>query len=259
MVLQPYHFLPNGSLFPVYPLPLGLGSTISVKHYKVATDCVLLEDTGKTKWKTLGGCLIQICRRTVHNGSLYKPIYRHLRLLAAFRRYLAANGPDLLPVYQSLMQKIIQVADLLYFRLENEGDFHFIPEDVEELYREVSVVEEDLYGEIDVSNGTNGESSDSVVQQQRQTDTGESRGAGPSTQVPYAFRVWPSSMPLSKKNKNKKTVYRSTFILHRRHLEYYEFFKQESIRPQKNGFDDEKELFQFRTLNKDSMHRFRTY
>ena len=187
MVLQPYHFLPNGSLFPVYPLPLGLGSTISMKHFKVATDCVLLEDTGKTKWKTLGGCLIQICRRTVHNGSLYKPIPRHLRLLAAFRRYLAANGPDLPPVYQSLMQKTIQVADLLYFRLENEGDFHFIPEDVEELYREVSVVEEDLYGEIDVSNGTNGESSDSVVQQQRQTDTGESRGAGPSTQYSGAI------------------------------------------------------------------------
>lgn len=50
----------------------------------------------------------------------------YLVILAAeikFRRYLAVNGPPLPPVYDSLMRKTIEVAQLLYFRLVWDQNF----------------------------------------------------------------------------------------------------------------------------------------
>jgi len=63
----------------------------------------------------------------------------YLVILAAeikFRRYVAANGPPLLPVYNSLMQKTIEVAELLYFRPEMSqpalpSSLKYIPVDME--------------------------------------------------------------------------------------------------------------------------------
>jgi hypothetical protein len=58
-------------------------------------------------------CFIANRTLAVHTTNPY------LVILAAeikFRRYLAANGPPLPPIYDSLMRKTIHVAELLYFQ-----------------------------------------------------------------------------------------------------------------------------------------------
>ena len=96
----------------------------------------------------------------------------YLVILAAeikFRRYLAANGPRLPPVYNSLMRKTIKVADLLYFRPEyNPGSLEDMGN--EKCYEWIDISEDD---EMDPLTGTNNPRiNDSTV---RQTDIGGTR------------------------------------------------------------------------------------
>lgn len=104
----------------------------------------------------------------------------YLVILAAeikFRRYLAANGPHLPPVYDSLMRKTIQVADLLYFRPERRTTAFDAPIptvtmpviNTKERYAEVIHDVVDDSKEMGAWTGTNNGSGDSTV---RQTDTG---------------------------------------------------------------------------------------
>lgn len=69
-------------------------------------------------------CFIGHRTLAVHTSNPY------LVILAAeikFRRYLAANGPPLPPVYDSLMRKTIRVAELLYFRPVGLEDNFYTP------------------------------------------------------------------------------------------------------------------------------------
>jgi hypothetical protein len=110
-----------------------------------------------------------------------KTINPYLVILAAdikFRRYLAANGPQLPPVYNSLMRKTIQVADLLYFRPECDPGAFPIVMDSEEYYKEIDVPEDDD-DEMDARQTgiTNDWSNDSTV---GQTDTDGTRDMDPN-------------------------------------------------------------------------------
>jgi len=101
----------------------------------------------------------------------------YLVILAAeikFRRYLAANGPPLPPLYDSLMRKTIQVAELLYFvPADPESAFHDpIVVDMEAFYSTVEVVD----AEMGFRTGADEESGGSTARQQRRTAAGGGGG-----------------------------------------------------------------------------------
>ena len=94
----------------------------------------------------------------------------YLVILAAeikFRRYLAANGPQLPPVYNSLMHKTIHVAELLYFLpAERVSAFHDpVVVDMEAFHTPVDFVDAEMGFRADADN----ESGGSTARQQRRT------------------------------------------------------------------------------------------
>ncbi len=96
----------------------------------------------------------------------------YLVILAAeikFRRYLSANGPQLPPVYDSLMRKTIQVAELLYFRpADRASAFHDpIVVDMKAFHAPVDKVD----AEMGFRTGTD-ESGGSTARQKRRTAAG---------------------------------------------------------------------------------------
>jgi len=154
-----------------------------VMQYKMAADRVLREHTGhdsdQSRTRRFPPFLFRGERNTL--GNTINP---YLVILAAeikFRRYLAANGPKLPRVYESLMRKTIQVADLLYFHLPacRPAAFYELvktddDDDNDDFDDEENVFDDD---EMDARTGTNDGSSDSTV---RQTDTGGTRDGDPN-------------------------------------------------------------------------------
>lgn len=168
VVLQPNHFLPDESLLPVYSRQQGqvIGTP---KHYKIAADRVLRELPGHETSQSFPPF-----RFIGNRNRLGHTINPYLVILAAeikFRRYLAANGPQLHPVYNSLMEKTIQVAELLYFRpAEREygtsGDPLVV--DMEAYNSRVDLVDAEMGFRTSVDN----ESGDSTARQRRQNAGG---------------------------------------------------------------------------------------
>ena len=111
VVLQPDDFLPDDSLFRLYSRQQG--QVIEFKHYKMAADRTLREHPGHDTSQRFPPFRFIGNRNQV--GHTMNP---YLIILAAeikFRRYLAANGTPLPPIYDTLLRKTIQVAELLYF------------------------------------------------------------------------------------------------------------------------------------------------
>jgi hypothetical protein len=141
-----------------------------VKQFKIANDNVLREHTGHNSDipQRFPPFLFIGMRDEV--GNTINP---YLVILAAeikFRRYLAADGPELPPVYDSLMRKTIEVADLLYFRpsiIEAPLKISILV-DMKGFFASVKVNEV-----MDVRTTNNDESAVTTVRQKRQrTDTG---------------------------------------------------------------------------------------
>ena len=163
-MLQPHHFLPDNSLLTLYSRQHGR-EVIGLKHYKMATDHVLREQTGDDPdskrfppFRFIG------IRNQV--GHTINPFLIILAAEIKFRRYLAAGGPRLPPVYDSLMRKTIQVADLLYFRpAEPQSAFHNpIVIDLQAFYAPVNFVDAEMGFRTDGD-----ESGGSTARQQRRT------------------------------------------------------------------------------------------
>jgi len=82
-------------------------------------------------------------------SNLGQNINPYLVILAAeikFRRYIAANGPSLPPIYDSLMRKTLEVAELLYFQPVglahgSSAGFSFVPVDMESHHAQVNPVD----------------------------------------------------------------------------------------------------------------------
>lgn len=172
-MLQPDHFLPDDSLLPLYVRQHRLGQfrVEKVKYYKMAADRMLREQTGQDSGQSQTRRFHPF-RFIAERELMVKTINPYLVILAAdikFRRYLAANGPRLPPVYNSLMRKTIKVADLLYFRPEyNPGSLEDMGN--EKCYEWIDISEDD---EMDPLTGTNNPRiNDSTV---RQTDIGGTR------------------------------------------------------------------------------------
>jgi len=136
----------------------------------MAADCVLCEQTGDdpvTASKRFSPfCVIGI------RGQLRRTVNPFLIILAAgikFGQYLAAGGPQLPPVYDSLMQKTIQVAELLYVRPANPGSAFRDPIliDMEAFHAPVDFVDV----EMGFRTGAN-DSGGSTARQQRRTGAG---------------------------------------------------------------------------------------
>ena len=86
---------------------------VGVNYFKMADRMLYNIPGDDTSDRFPPFCFIGNRTLAVHTTNPY------LVILAAeikFRRYLAANGPPLPPIYDSLMRKTIQVAELLYFR-----------------------------------------------------------------------------------------------------------------------------------------------
>ena len=103
----------------------------------------------------------------------------YLVILAAeikFRRYLAADGPQLPPVYDALMRKTIKAAELLYF----------VPADAGAAFRDPILVDMEAYystiestdSEMGFRTGTNEESGSSTARKQRRTAAAGGGGGG---------------------------------------------------------------------------------
>jgi len=110
VVLQPYHFLPDESTLPFY-FRRADGKAVGANYYKMVNR-VLRE----YPWNDTSPIFPAFHSTRSQVGHTVNP---YLAILAAeikFRRYLAANGPPLPPVYDSLMRKTITVAELLYFQ-----------------------------------------------------------------------------------------------------------------------------------------------
>jgi len=169
-VLQPDHFLPDNSLLPLYSRLQG--EVVGSKHYKMADDRVLREQPGhdtSTRFPPFG-----FIGKRNQVGHTINP---YLVILAAeikFRRYLAANGPQLPPVYDALMRKTIKVAELLYFVPADTGSaFHDpILVDMEAYYSTVEVTDAEMGFRIDTDEGSGG----STARQQRRTAGGGGGG-----------------------------------------------------------------------------------
>ena len=100
-------------------------------------------------------------------GHTINPFLVILAAEIKFRRYLAADGPRLPPVYDALMRKTIQVADLLsisYLQSFNLGSMTPIVIDLQAFYAPVSFVDAEMRFQTDGN-----ESSGSTAGQQRQT------------------------------------------------------------------------------------------
>jgi len=163
VVLQPDHFLPDDSLLPLYSRQQI--EVVGFKHYKMAADRVLREYPGHdTSQRFPPFRFIGNRNRVGHTINPY------LVILAAeikFRRYLAANGPQLPPVYDSLMRKTIQVAELLYFLpSDRESAFHDpVVIDMEAFHTPVDFVD----AEMGFRTGADDESGGSTARQQKRT------------------------------------------------------------------------------------------
>jgi len=167
-VLQPHHFLPENSLLPLYPRNRDQG----LKHYKMAADQVLREQTGNdpdTVSKRFPPFRFIGTRNQV--GHTVNPFLVILAAEIKFRRYLAADGPQLPLVYDSLMRKTIQVADLLYFLPADRGSAFRDPIliDMEAFHAPVDFVD----AEMGFRTGTD-ESGGSTARQLRRTGAGGS-------------------------------------------------------------------------------------
>ena len=165
-MLQPHHFLPDNSLLPLYPRQRDQG----LKHYKMAADRVLREQTGDvpdTVPKRFPPFRFIGTRSQV--GHTVNPFLVILAAEIKFRRYLAADGPQLPPVYDSLMRKTIQVADLLYFLPADRGSAFRDPVliDMEAFHSPVDFVD----AEMGFRTGAD-ESTGSTARQQRRTGAG---------------------------------------------------------------------------------------
>jgi hypothetical protein len=120
VILQPDHFLPDDSSLLFYNRQNG--RVESSTQVKIVDRVLRGSDISPNlhPFRFIGN-------RTLVNDT----INPYLVILAAeikFRRYLAANGPPLPPVYDSLMQKTIEVAKLLYFRpVWGESSIFFQP------------------------------------------------------------------------------------------------------------------------------------
>ena len=79
-------------------------------------------------------------------GHTINPFLIILAAEMKFRRYLAADGPQLPLVYDSLLRKTIQVADLLYFLpAEPQSAFHDpIVIDLQAFYAPVDFVDVEM-------------------------------------------------------------------------------------------------------------------
>jgi len=163
-VLQPHHFLPNNSLLPLYSRQQGR-EVVGLKHYKIAVDHVLREQTGNDQDSNR----FPPSRFIGLRNQLGRTINPFLAAEIKFRRYLAADGPRLPPVYDSLMRKTIQVAELLYF-LPEEPQTAFrdpIVIDLQAFYSPVNFVDAEMGFRIDGD-----ESGDSTARQQRRAAAG---------------------------------------------------------------------------------------
>jgi len=106
-------------------------------------------------------------------SNLGQNINPYLVILAAeikFRRYIAANGPSLPPVYDSLMQKTLEVAELLYFQpvglsCGSSAGFSFVPVDMESQHAQVNSVGSTVAAlEMGFRTGAEGQSRGSTAQ-----------------------------------------------------------------------------------------------
>ena len=145
-MLQPHHFLPDDALLPLYSRQHGR-EVIGLQHYKMAADRVLREQTvddSDTVSKRFPPFRFIGIRNQV--GHTINPFLIILAAEIKFRRYLAADGPQLPPVYDSLLRKTIQVADLLYFLpAEPQSAFHDpIVIDLQAFYAPVDFVDAEM-------------------------------------------------------------------------------------------------------------------
>ena len=158
-MLQPHHFLPDNSLLSLY---LRQQERVAgLKHYKMAADRMLREQTGDDTSQRFPPFRFIGTRTQV--GHAINPLLVILAAEIKFRRYLAVDGPQLPPVYDSLMQKTIQVAELLYF-LPADGESAFHDHDMQAFHTPVHFVDAEM--------GCADESGGSTAQQQGRTATG---------------------------------------------------------------------------------------
>jgi hypothetical protein len=173
VVLQPHHFLPDSSILLFYDRR---GGTVSALTVCKIVEKVLRQSPWANDSPTYP--VFQTIRSNLeHNLNPY------LVILAAeikFRRYLAANGPSLPPVYDSLMRKTLEVADLLYFQPErrahdSSAGFTYVPVNIKSHYAQVNSVDSDLAQlEMGFRTGAEAESGGSTARQ-RQPAAGGSR------------------------------------------------------------------------------------
>ncbi len=111
-------------------------------------------------------------------GHTVNPFLVILAAEIKFRRYLAANGPQLPLVYDSLMRKTIQVADLLYFLPADHGSAFRDPIliDMDAFHAPVDFVD----AEMGFRTGAD-ESGGSTARQQRRTGAGGGGTSHPDT------------------------------------------------------------------------------
>jgi hypothetical protein len=112
VVLQPDHFLPDDSLLHFYSRRTD-HRVLGVHHYEMA-DRVLRKFPGNDTSERFPSFQFKGLRAFL--GHAINPYVVVLAAEIKFRGYLAANGPELPQDYKSLMDKTIEVAELLYFQ-----------------------------------------------------------------------------------------------------------------------------------------------
>ena len=124
VILRPDHFLPDDSLLPCYSRRQD--HRVQGMHLYKMTDRML------RRFKTNGERFppFQFKGLRPFLGQVINP---YLVILAAeikFRRYLAASGPELPQDYKSLVDKTIEVAELLYFQPVGPPATFYLPVDM---------------------------------------------------------------------------------------------------------------------------------
>jgi len=162
VVLQPDHFLPDGSILLFYEWQDGKVSGLMA--------CKIVEKVLRRYPWTIDSPKSPAFRAI--RSNLGQNINPYLVILAAeikFRRYIAATGPSLPPVYDYLMRKTLEVAELLYFQPVglahgSSAGVSFVPVGMKPQHAQVNSVDSTVVGlETGFWTGAEGESGGSTA------------------------------------------------------------------------------------------------